>query len=117
MYRIPDDLGLCSVAGHCTTRIRVGQFDVQFSIWPVDFAVQSPLTLFRDGQLPANWVEGRWPGPGFYDMMNTEVRGCEVVNDRLIEFESGIGMHLEDSSDQCECMQISFEGERSQWKI
>ena len=51
--------------------------------------------------------------------MNTDVRRCEVVNDRLIviEFEIGITMHLTDSSDQYECMQISFEGEQSQWII
>jgi hypothetical protein len=30
--------------------------------------------------------EGRWPDPGFYDLMNAKVRRCEVVNDRLILF-------------------------------
>ena len=51
--------------------------------------------------------------------MNLEVRRCEVVNDRLIVFEfgNGIVMHLEDNSDQYECMQISFEGNPAQWII
>jgi hypothetical protein len=51
--------------------------------------------------------------------MNAEVSRCEVVNDRLIvfEFDNGIAMHLEDSSDQYESMQISFEGDPSPWII
>lgn len=119
MYRIPADLDLTSVVGQFTTQLRVGQFDLQFTFGRVNFAIQSPVNLFRDGKLLAHWEEGRWPEPGFYDLMNSEVRRCEVVNDRLIlfEFENGITMHLEDSSDQYESMQISFEGETTQWII
>jgi hypothetical protein len=99
-----------------TTQVRVGQFDLQFSFGRVNFAVQSPVSLFRDGKLIAHWDEGRWPDPGFYEIMNTAVHRCDIVNDRLIvfEFENGIAMHLEDSSDQYECIQISFEGSPSQ---
>lgn len=119
MYRIPNNLDLSPVVGQFTTQVRVGQFDLQFSFGPVNFAVQSPVNLFRDGKLLAHWEEGRWPDPGFYNIMNAEVRRCEVVNDRLIlfEFENGITMHLEDSSDQYECMQISFKGVPTQWII
>jgi hypothetical protein len=119
MYRIPKDLDLSPVVGEFTTQVRVGQFDLQFTFGSVSFAVQSPVNLFRDGKLVAHWEEGRWPDPGFYDIMNTEVRRCEVVNDRLIvfEFENGITMHLEDSSDQYECMQISIGGNPSSWII
>jgi hypothetical protein len=119
MYRIPDDLDLSPVVGEFTTQVRVGQFDLQFTFGLVSFSVWSPVDVFLDGKLLAHWEEGRWPDPGFYDIMNTEVRRCEAVNDRLIvfEFENGIEMHLEDSSDQYECMQISFEGEQSQWII
>ena len=119
MYRIPNNLDLSPVVGQFTTQVRVGQFDLQFSFGPVNFAVQSQVNLFRDGKLLAHWEEGRWPDPGFYNIMNAEVRRCEVVNDRLIlfEFENGITMHLEDSSDQYECMQISFEGTQSHWII
>jgi len=51
--------------------------------------------------------------------MNTEVRRCEIVNERLIvlQFDNGIEMHLEDSSDQYESMQISFAGNPSRWII
>lgn len=119
MYRIPHNLDLSPVVGRFTTQVRVGQFDLQFTFGPVNFAVQSPVDLFRDGKLVAHWEEGRWPDPGFYDIMNTEIRRCEVVDDRLIvfEFENGITMHLVDSSDQYECMQISFEGQQSQWIV
>ena len=116
MYRIPKNLDLSRVVGEFTTQVRVGQFDLQFTFGSVSFAVQSPVDLFRDGKLVAHWEEGRWPDPGFYDIMNANVRRCEVVSDRLIlfEFENGIAMHLEDNSDQYECMQISFEGDQSQ---
>jgi len=119
MYRMPADLDLSPVVGQFTTQLRVGQFDLQFTFGPVHFAVQSPVNLFRDGKLLAHWEEGRWPEPGFYDLMNSEVRRCKVVNNRLIvfEFENGITMHLEDSFDQYESMQISFEGEQTQWII
>lgn len=97
----------------------MGQFDLQFTFGSISFAVTSPVNLFRDGKLVAHWEEGRWPDARFYDIMNAEVRRCEVVNDRLIllEFENGIAMHLEDSSDQYECMQIYFEGNPSPWII
>jgi hypothetical protein len=119
MYRIPVNLNLSSVIGQFTTQVRVGQFDLQFTFGAVNFAIQSPVSLFRDGKLFARWEQGQWPDPGFYDIMNAEVRRCEVVNDRLIvfEFENAITMHLEDNSDQYECMQISFEGEQTQWII
>jgi hypothetical protein len=119
MYRIPANLDLSPVVGEFTTQVRVGQFDRQFTFGRVNFAVQSPVTLFRNGKIAAQWEQGRWPDPGFYEIMNTEVRRCEVASDRLIvfEFDNGIAMHLEDSSDQYECMQIAFEGEQSQWII
>ena len=48
--------------------------------------------------------------------MNTEIIRCEFVNECLIvlEFINGVLMHLEDSSDQYECMQISIEGDPDQ---
>jgi hypothetical protein len=117
MHRIPRDLDLSPVVGEFTTQLRVGQFDLQFTLGPVNFAVQSPVTLLRDGKPVAHWEEGRWPDPGFYDIMNTEILRCEVVNDRLIalQFANGIVMHLEDNSDQYESMQITFKGNPSLW--
>jgi hypothetical protein len=119
MYRIPADLDLTPVVGEFTTQVRVGQFDLQFTFGTVNFAVQSPVKLYRNGRPVAHWEEGRWPDPDFYDIINSEVRRCEVVNDRLIviEFDNGIEMHLEDSFDQYESMQITIEGAQSQWLI
>jgi len=117
--QIPKELDLSPVVGEFTTQLRVGQFDLQFTFGDVSFAVQSPVKLFREGKLIAHWEEGKWPEPGFYDIMNTEVRRCEVVNDREIvfQFDNGIEMHLEDNSDQYESMQISIAGNPSRWII
>ena len=119
MYRIPKELDLSPVVGEFTTQVRVGQFDLQFTLGDVNFSVTSPVDLFRSGKLVAHWEEGRWPDPGFYDIMNTEVTRCEVVNDTLIviEFANGIEMHLVDNSDQYESMQIVFKGNPSPWII
>jgi hypothetical protein len=77
------------------------------------------VNLFRNGNLLAHWEEDRWPDPGFYDIMNTAVSRCKVVNDRLIvlEFTNGITMHLEDSSDMYESMQITLAGPPPAWII
>lgn len=119
MYRIPKDLDLRPVVGEFTTQVRVGQFDIQFTFGPVNFAIQSPVRLYRKGECVARWEEGRWPDAGFYDIMNAKVVRCEIVGDRRIEleFEHGLSMHLEDSSDQYESMQIKFAGDPMLWVI
>jgi len=119
MYRIPKDLDLSPVGGEFTTQVRVGQFDLQFTFGSVNFAVQSPVNLFRAGKQVAHWEEGKWPESGFFDIMNSNVTRCDVVHNRLIklEFENGLEMHLEDSSDQYECMQITFKGAPWPWII
>jgi hypothetical protein len=119
MYRIPKELDLSRVVGEFTTQVRVGQFDLQFTFGPVTFAVQSSVKLFRNSKQIAYWEEGKWPEPDFYDIMNTEVRRCDIVNDKLIifQFDNGVEMHLQDNSDQYESMQISFAGNPAQWII
>jgi hypothetical protein len=54
----------------------------------------------RYGELVAHWEEGQRPDPGVYEIMNTEIRRCDIVNNSLIvfEFENGIAMHLEDNT-------------------
>ena len=119
MYRIPKELDLSPAVGEFTTQVRVGQFDLQFTFGDIDFAVTSPVNLFRDGKLIGHWNEGKWPDAAFYDVMNTEIVGCEIKNDRLIviTFANGIEMHLADDSDQYECMQIRFKGAQAPWII
>ncbi|HVW21477.1 MAG TPA: hypothetical protein VHC86_09700 [Opitutaceae bacterium] len=119
MYRIPKHLDLSPVVGEFTTQVRVGQFDLQFTFGRVNFAIESPVKLFRAGTLIAAWEEGRWPDAGFYDIMNVKAVRCQIVGDRLItiELENGLEMHLEDSSDQYESMTITFAGEPAPWII
>lgn len=119
MYRIPKDLDLSPIIGEFATQIRVGQFDLQFTFGDINFIVQSPINLFRDGRLTAHWEPGRWPDGGFYEIMNTEIRHSEVVSDSLIviEFENHIQMHLVDNSDQHESMQIQIRGNPFPWII
>jgi hypothetical protein len=119
MYRIPKELDLSPVVGEFTTQIRVGQFDLQFGFGDVNFAITSPVSLFRGAQLIGQWKEGKWPDPAFYEIMNTEITRCEAKTDRLIVivFANGIEMHLVDDSDQYECMKIHFEGNPSPWII
>jgi hypothetical protein len=119
MYRIPASLDLSPVLGEFTTQLRVGQFDLQFTLGPVNFAVQSPVRLVRGGEVIARWQEAKWPDPGFFEIMNTKVSRYTIPNDRTIvlEFENGITMHLEDSSDQYESMQISIKGNPTTWII
>jgi hypothetical protein len=119
MYGIPKELDLSSVVGDSTTQVRVGQFDLQFTFGDVNFAITSPVNLFREGRLIGHWEGGRWPEQTFYDIMNANVARCDIVNDRLIviAFENGIEMHLEDDSDQYESMVITFKGNPSPWII
>ena len=119
MYRIPKDLDLSKIMGEFTTQIRVGQFDVQFTLGQVTFAIQSSIELIRNGVLIGSWQEGKWPDAEFFNLMNVEVVKWETPNDRLIvlHFVNGIEMHLSDDSDQYECILISIEGSPGPWII
>lgn len=112
MYRVPLDLDLSKIVGEFTTQVRVGQFDLQFTFGPVNFAVQSPVQLMKSGEVIGRWEEGQWPEPGFFHVMNAAVSRWEIPDDRtiVIYLENGIEIHLRDSSDQYESMQISVEG-------
>jgi len=55
MYRIPKELDLSPIVGDFTTQIKIGQFDLQFTIGDVSFAIQSPVNLFHGGELIADW--------------------------------------------------------------
>jgi hypothetical protein len=111
MNRIPKDLDLTPIMGEFIPQLRVGPGDLQFTLGKVAFSVYSQLNLLRAGKLFAHWEAGKWPDPGFYDIMNIEVNRWEVSNDKLIviEFANGIEMHLEDD-DYYESMEIEFEG-------
>jgi len=116
MYGIPKSLDLSQVVGKSTTQFRVGGFDLQFSFGEpphqVDFTIESVVDLFRAGELFAHWEAGKWPDPGFIDIMGIEVTRWKVPNDRsiVLEFANGIEMHLEENDTPYESMQIWFEG-------
>jgi hypothetical protein len=118
MYRIPADLDLSGAVGEFTTQLRVGQFDLQFTLGKIDFMIESPINLVRSGEVIGRWEEGRWPDPQFFDVMNAEVKRIEIRSDRLLvlHFENGIEMHLTDDTDQYESMTIRVEGKGS-WII
>lgn len=113
MYRMPRALDLSVTVGTCTTQLRVGQSDFQFTVGPVNFSVQSPIVLVRNGEAIGRWADGCWPDPAFLDIVNVDVVRCEFVSDRLLEleFDNGITMQLQDDSDQYESMQISVDGD------
>ena len=113
MYGIPNDLDLDILIGAESTQIRVGQFDIQFTIGRVDFRIQSKVTLHESGEEIGLWEEGHWPDSAFYKIMNVPVKEVKIVlpKEVLITFENGISICLSDSSDQFESMQISVDGE------
>jgi len=110
MYRIPKDLDLSPIVGDFTTQLRVGQYDIQFTLGNINFAVASSIKLYRSGTLVTHWKGQGWPSSEFYDIMNTEVTHWKIIGDTIIaiEFANGMSMHLEDDLDQYESMNICF---------
>lgn len=119
MYRIPDDLDLSKLDGEFTTQICIGPFDIQFSIGDVHFAIQSEIKLKKNGEQIGTWKEGDWPIAEFYNVMNVDVISHEIPNDREIAifFKNGYSMHILDSSDKYESMQINIKGQDGTWII
>lgn len=119
MHGVPPDLDLAPIVGEITTQLRVGQFDLQFTIGPFDFRVVSLVVLKRAGNAVGSWDEGRWPDPVFYDVMNVPVRGWRLAGSRgiVIEFEQGLSLHLRDSSDHLESFLIEHLPTKELWVI
>ena len=92
----------------------MGQWDIQFTLGNIDFAIQSEVSLYRDKMLIGKWTEGTWPDATFLELMNTKVVNWELRSDKLLllKFENGIEMHLVDNSDQYESMQIHFDDDK-----
>jgi len=109
-------LDLSGIIGQFTTQIRVGQYDLQFSLGKVHFLITSPISLVREGAEIGRWNEGSWPDPAFFEVMNVNLSRYEIPDDRTIVLylENGVEIHLSDDSDQYECIQISVDGNPSQ---
>tara|TARA_R110000796_G_scaffold82723_11_gene181630 strand:+ start:3776 stop:4135 length:360 start_codon:yes stop_codon:yes gene_type:complete len=119
MYRIPVEFKLPDLSGEEITQLKVGQFDIQFSIGLASFSISSPIKLFRSGMLIGKWEEDSWPDHGFKSILNVAVTGYEVRNDQLlvIGFSGGIEMHITDNSDQYESFQINIVGQSESWIV
>lgn len=108
MFRIPEEFEIPSVIGQCASQLRVGQFDLQFTIGDIDFAIWSPIVLFRKGHETGSWNPNTWPSESFFELLNATVVNYEVPNDErlVLFFDNDIEMHLSDSSDRFESMSI-----------
>lgn len=118
MSRIPEDLDLSPVVGEFATQVKVGPSDLQFDFGPVHFTIETSVKLFRDKKQFAVWEAGKWPEPGFYDVMNVDVTGFDVADDRLIilKLKNELEMHLEvDPVDGYESMCIRFNNAQQAW--
>src|SRR5688572_19773512 len=119
MFRIPLDLDLSKAVGQFTTQICVGQFDLQFEIGEIHFAIWSPVRLVQQGAEVGSWAPDEWPHASFLEIFNIPIERYQIPNDRLIilHFQNGIEMHLGDPSDQYESMAISIPGSAGPWII
>ena len=117
MKRIPEDLDLSALVGEITTQIRVGKYDIQFSIGKVNFSIWSPIKILRDGKEIGNWEEDKWPDSAFIEVLNVKVTKYETPNQEFIAlyFENGVGMYFGKNDEQLETMSIYIEGESALW--
>jgi hypothetical protein len=108
MYGFPSDLNLLAAVGHETTQFCIGPYDLQFSFGPVAFAIQSRVELQQDGGVVASWQAGEWPGAAFYSALSKPVSAVRVVDERrlCIALQEGLELHVLDTSEQYESLQI-----------
>lgn len=118
MYQIPQKLDLSEAIGQCTTQLRIGPFDIQFSFGKVNFNIQSQVILKSHGEIIAQWEEGTWPDATFYEVFNVAMIDWQLQeNSIILRLENGMEMQLMADSDEYECMQISIEGQDILWVI
>lgn len=112
MYGFPEDLDLSQMVGHETTQFCVGPYDLQFTFGTVEFAVQSTVELNRNGALIGVWKSGVWPSTDFYQVFGSPVAWVQVVDRKrlVIALANGLELHLLDTSDQFESLQIYAGG-------
>ena len=108
MYGFPSDLDLSAAVGQETTQICIGPYDLQFSLGPIGFTIQSRVELYRDGTALATWQAGEWPEPAFYSVFSKPVSAVKVASERrlCITLEGGLELHVLDTSQEYESLQI-----------
>ena len=118
MYQIPKELDLSEAIGQCTTQLRIGRFDIQFSFGKVNFNIQSQVILKSQGETIAQWEEGTWPDAAFYKVFSVAMVDWQLQESSIIlRLENGIEMQLMADNGGYECMQISIEGQDILWVI
>ncbi|MCQ4261109.1 MULTISPECIES: hypothetical protein [Pseudomonadaceae] len=118
MYQIPKKLDLSEAIGQCTTQLRIGPFDIQFSFGKVNFNIQSRVVLKSDGKIIGQWEEGSWPDATFYEVFNRAMVNWQLQeNSIILSLENGIEMQLIAGNDGYECIQISIEEQNILWVI
>jgi hypothetical protein len=112
MYGFPADLDLSTAIGQETTQLRIGPHDLQFSFGEVTFAVQSTVELRRGSLFVSAWHAGEWPGSDFYQVFGSPVTKMHRIDERrlCIALANGLDLHLLDTSDQYESLQIRISG-------
>jgi hypothetical protein len=118
MYQVPKKLDLSEAVGQCTTQLRIGPFDIQFSFGKVNFNIQSRVVLISNGKTIGQWEEGTWPEATFYEIFNLAMVGWQLQeNNIILRLDNGMEMHLIAGNEGYECMQISIEGQNILWII
>ncbi len=118
MYQIPQKLDLSEAIGQCTTQLRIGPFDIQFSFGKVNFNIQSQVILKLHGETIAQWEEGTWPDAPFYEFFNVAMVDWQLQENSIVLcLENGMKMQLMADSGGYEGVQISIEGQDFLWVI
>lgn len=112
MYGFPTDMDLSAAVGQETTQLRVGPADLQLSFGDVAFAIQSRAELMRSGKVVGIWEAGHLPDTAFYQIFNNPIDTIGVIDEKRlgIRFRDGLELHLLDTSDQYESVEIYADG-------
>jgi len=110
MYRIPHNLNLDDIVNSQIQKICLGRYQVDFQFGSGRLiTVYGNIEIFDQKTLVASWNEkSNWSTTTFQKLLNINIVSYEVINDRLlgIRFEGNLELHLHDSSDQYESIEI-----------
>lgn len=110
MYGFPKDLDLGDIVGSEIQQLCLGRFDVQFR-FSTERAIcaQALVEVFQGEELVSAWnQEGHWSNVSFQMLLGVAVDSYAVLHERLLEIrlKDGLRLHLHDSSNQFESVQI-----------
>jgi hypothetical protein len=116
---VPKEIDLSCAVGECSTQIKVGKFDIQFSLGKIWFAIMCPIQIFENDKEIGKWEEGSWPDKAFSKVLNVNMAGFEIPNQEFIilRFESGVEMIIRPETGPFESLTIGIEGVDGPWFI